>query len=839
MAGPLLGLRVLDLGTRTSTAWCSRQLADAGAEVHFLHSAAAAGPLYTEASAGTREYVLANKHPLQAPLEAVVHHLDEYDVVIDDLLPAHPLHETLATLARRHGLVHCSITAHGQSGSLAAVAGNDLTAYAQSGWAAINGTKGRLPLKGVADNASHQAGTLAAAAIVAALVARRVEGASAIAADDDHERIDVSERDVLVFTAAPAVLRAAMTGVLPERRGEVDFGSGPVPCKDGWFALPASRDRFWIEAMRFLGLPDLADDTELQQPWTRTRHRERYVARVHAALLQFTKQALFSGLGARRVIAGPVLTFDELATNEHLQARHWFRPHHGVVFPGAPFRLHAERNKTAEHDKDSAQPGLSVANETPAVLSAHAATVPRPRWRALHRPAAPPARPAKGALAGYRGVVLTQAWAGTLATELLALFGADVVQVEPFTRMDSWRGDFRVPMAAGLQDTPTALHPWNCNPLFNSVNLGKRSVTLDLSTPDGIAVFRQLVAGADFVAENFAPRVLNQLGIGFDALRELRPDIVLLSLSGYGNAGPWSAVPAIGGTIEPSSGMSALLGYPGEAPQNSGQMYPDALAGLNGFLALVLALAERARTGRGQHIDLSMQEACLSFLGGPWLDWQRLDWQRLDWQRLDSQRRGEQPEPMGNRHPHLCPHGIFATRGAGAEVRGGSDFIALACPDEPSFRALAVLAGRPDWCTRWKDAPARKADESAVESELAVWLGQQDGQGLCDRLRACGCMAAPVRQLLELLDDADLRARGCIAEVVHPETGTQAQVALPCVMARHPAHVAHPAPLHGEHTLAVLTERLGYTPARVLEMERAGVLSIGTPSAHRRTQTSR
>jgi len=180
-------------------------------------------------------------------------------------------------------------------------------------------------------------------------------------------------------------------------------------------------------------------------------------------------------------------------------------------------------------------------------------------------------------------VVLTQAWAGSYCTELLAMAGTDVIQLEVRKRPDSWRGTYSAPMASAVGAVETAEHPWNVNGLFNAVNLGKRSFTVDLSQPEGLEIYRALVAYADVIVENFSPRVLGNLGLSYEELKAIKPDVIVASLSAYGHDGPWANIPGIGGTIEPTSGMSALLGYADGQPLNSGQMYPDAVRDCTGF----------------------------------------------------------------------------------------------------------------------------------------------------------------------------------------------------------------------------------------------------------------
>lgn len=784
----LAGVRVIDLSRRYSAAWCSRLLADFGASVECTaaQSVAALGPRDATGRGIPGRYVLANKS-IKALADLDAAGLADYDVIIDDFRPgsAERAQLPLATVAVNcPRSIHCTLTAHGQSGALAAVDGNDLTADAASGWASVNGIEGRPPLKGSGFQASYQAGTLAAAAIVCALLERAHSGRG--------QHVDVGEVDVLACTFAPALLRAQYSGMSLAQRISVDFTNGPVPCRDGHFALTPSRERFWIEAMRVLGLEDLAADPQLQQPATRQKHRDRFIERVHAALLAFTKADLFAALAARQVIAGPAFDMAELEANPHLAARGYFTAHDGARFPGAPFRL-------------SASPWQLPASPPPATAGVRKrAAVTR---NAVPEPAA---TTGSGPLSGYRGVVLTQAWAGTLATQLLGMMGADIIQVEPFTRLDSWRGSYQAPVPPQLRSLPSAQRGWNCNPLFNSVNLNKRSLTLDLSKPQGAEMFRRLAATADFVAENFSPRVLGNLGLGYDALCRIKADTILLSLSAYGHSGPWSQVPGIGGTIEPSSGMSVLLGYDGEGPQNSGQMYPDPVAGLYGFLSLAIALAHRQRTGQGQFIDLSMQEANFTFIGEAWLEYALT---------------GNVPRARGNRHPDVAPHSIYP----GAAEDGTARWIAIAAADDASFAALARIAAHPQWLQRWPDNATRKADEAALDAEIAAWTQTQSVFALAAALQTAGVLAAPVRRAAELAH-GNLVDRGVVVPVTHPEAGIALQAAIPALFSRTPARVQRPAPCHGEHSDEVLRDVLGLSATEVDALVAAGVTTRGSPT---------
>ncbi len=781
-AATLDGLRVVDVGDRPSAAWCARLIADLGADVIGAEPAEG-NPLRHDPPAAA--YFLANRR--QTDLRSALSLAAEADVI----LTSESSPETsVAALGGLSGaaLIVC-ITAYGRGSTLAGQPGNDLTAYATSGWASMNGLAAREPLKGPGYNASFQAGTFAWAAVMAALLG-----------EPAGEVLDIAERDVLCSTFSPAILRQQYTG-LPEGRREIaDITAGPVPVADGYFALTMSRPHFWQSAMRILGLDDLAEVPELQASASRAQRKEQWADRVQQAMLGWKRKDLFDALAARRVIAGPVLDMADLEQNPQLVAREYFRaPDEDTASPrqpGPPARYGRTRWRLAR----------------PA--PAGGAGQPAPRFAGtglgLGRPApaAEPsaAAPAAGPLAGYRGLVLTQAWAGTYATELLALLGAEIVQVEARSRLDSWRGSGTSPVPAVLAERGTPGGAWDLNPLFNSVNMGKRSITLNLAAPEGVDLFRRLVPRFDFVVENFSPRVLGNLGIAYPDLRQLREDIVLVSMSAYGATGPWSPVPGIGGTIEPSSGMSAVLGYVDGPPLNSGQMYPDPVAGLYGLGAVLTALAHRRRTGEGQYVDVSMQEACATFVGDEWMRYQHT---------------GLPPARRGNRHPAYAPHGAF-------RCAGEDQWVALAAPDDAAWAAAArVLGGGELAARRFATAEGRLAGESDLEAAIGRATAGWDKRELAAALGAAGVIAAPVLDAGEVMTDSGLAARGVLRTVRHSLAGDATQAGLPLRMANTPLPPWEPAPLHGEHSLEVLQQELGLSEETYAALAAAGITGCG------------
>lgn len=790
-AAALAGLTVLDLSASFAGAWCARLLADFGATVLMRdpHPLRKVGPFDDAGLSIPARAALVNRRAVAlAPDDARWLALAAAaDVVVDSAGPGTPDRAWIDRLVAGCEAIHVVITPHGLTGVRATRPGNDLTAGARSGWASVNGLAGAPPLKPSGYQASYQAGTLAFAAAVSALIHRQQGGPA--------QRIDVAVDDVSAVTFAPGILRALYDGKPIKRKAAVDVTTGPVPVRDGYFALTITRPHFWRGASRLLGLGDLADDPRLQVTASRNAHAHLFVDRLQTAMLQWTKADLFARLSEIPVVAGPVFTMAELDTCEQLAARGYFTEVDGVRHPGAPFLM----SRTPFRLKSGVP---RAATDVDDVLAAAAR---RAKPAAASSPAA---RGGDGPLAGFRGVVLTQAWAGTLCTQLFGLLGAEVIQVEARSRNEGWRGgDYVLPLAPAVKERPTAAHSWNCDCRFNSVNLNKQSVTLDLDKEEGRDLFARLAAKADFVVENFSPRVMAKLGLDYEALRRIKQDLIYCSISGFGHSGPWSPLPAIGGTIEPACGMSALLGYEGGAPLNSGQMYPDPVAGLYAFGAIALALFHRGRTGEGQRIDLSMQEANLTFLSERWLEYALT---------------GRVPGPLGNRHPVFAPHGIYPAAGT-------DRWIALAAESEAEWQALCALAGRDDWRRRFPDNAARKAAENVLDGEIAAWTATQDRDVLAETLGAGGVIAAPVLDGLEVAAEPGFRARGTVVEVDHPEVGRWPQSAIPCVFSRTPARVRSAAPLKGAHSAAVLERLLGIDGAGYRRLEAAEVTGVAPP----------
>ncbi len=364
--GALNGVRVIDLSTSVSGAWCARMLADFGADVALYegpdgHPARSLAPFDGAGNSVIAEYVLANRRSavvdLEQPggLEAIHAAVESADVLVCSSSPGElkPLGLDFGSLNQLNPrVIMCSITTHGSSGTRASYPGNNLTTAALSGWASINGLRDRPPLKPGGLQASYCAGTMGYGSIVSALLTRRNHP------PHRGQFIDIAELEVMASTFAPALLTSQYEDEPQSRQEKVDMSTGPVPVKDGHFALTISRPHFWRDAMNVLGLDDLAEDPRWATSWYRKAHSDEYVDRAQDKLANWNKMDLFDALAALRVIAGPVLETDELADNVHLRAREFFRSPDGggPEFPGpafkmvaSPARLTRRAPRTGEH----------------------------------------------------------------------------------------------------------------------------------------------------------------------------------------------------------------------------------------------------------------------------------------------------------------------------------------------------------------------------------------------------------------------------------------------------------------------------------------------------------
>jgi crotonobetainyl-CoA:carnitine CoA-transferase CaiB-like acyl-CoA transferase len=399
-------------------------------------------------------------------------------------------------------------------------------------------------------------------------------------------------------------------------------------------------------------------------------------------------------------------------------------------------------------------------------------------------------------LSGIRVADFTWVWAGPHCTLQLARLGAEVIRVESATRPCVTR------MLPPFADFKPGL---NRSGYFNQYNQGKKSVTLDLKQPAALEAARRLCAASDVVVENFAAGVMERMGLAYERLRAARPDLVMISLSGYGAYGPDHDKVSYGPAQVPLSGLSSLTGYRGHPPMHVGVSYGDPTGGLHGAVAVLAALLHRKRTGIGQYIDLSQWETSIAVLGDA---------------LVGLSVNGTTPERDGNRVPHMAPHGVF-------RAAGEDRWIALTVEDDAGWQRLAALMGRADLAgdPRFRTLAGRKANEDDLDELVTAWTSTHEVEALTATLQAAGIAAFAAATNRELAGDAHLEASGAFTRFPHPEVGTRQHFGAPWRLSASAAGGQRAAPCVGADTEQVLRDVCGYAPDEIASLRAAGALS--------------
>ena len=397
---------------------------------------------------------------------------------------------------------------------------------------------------------------------------------------------------------------------------------------------------------------------------------------------------------------------------------------------------------------------------------------------------------------------LTQAWAGTFTTSLLGDMGAEIIKIEARNRPDVWRGVMSPEVAAlapqnylGRDPGPK---PYNRNSLFHGVNRNKYSVTLNLTMDEGVELFKGLSKHGDMVIENFTPRVMGNLGLGYDTLKEVNPAIIMISMPGYGATGPLKDCRGVGGTIEPMSGMSSLTGYTDGPPMNHGAMYPDPVAGMMAASALLMALHHQRRTGKGQFIDLSQQETSTSMLTSAIMDYSM---------------NGRVRKRRGNRHDYMAPHQNYP-------CRGEDEWIAIAVATDEEWQNLVQAMGIPAWAEdeKFRTVLARKDNEDELDRSIGEWSIQHDGYELMELLQSAGVAAGVVNPPSQTVDDPHLQARGFIEDLDYFDAGRFKTPGLAWKMSATPGRIRRTAPTLGQDSEYILGKHLDITAEQYREL---------------------
>ena len=752
----LSAYRVLDL-TDGACGFCGYLFGQLGAEVVLVeppggcsarHDAPLAdgeGLWFEAYGRGKASVVTDDLEDLLAGADFLIESFSTGESEARDLVP-----ESVA--ARHPYLIHISLTPFGKTGPKANWPATDLTVWAASGAHALAGDDDRAPVRTSVPQAALHAGADAVGAALIALYERHASGLG--------QHIDVSMQQSCAQAALSANLAVPNNGGQISRIAGGIAGVFPVrltwPCRDGYIALtllfgpaftePNARLMRWLFDEGAIGSDFAGRDwgDELALMFRGEKAPDDYFTlcdSIESFTRQYTQQELFEAGLTRGIYIAPTLDIAGLLSEPHFHARdYWHAIEGGMRVPG-PFA------------RFSATP-LNARGKAPALGSSR-----HPDWAPRSLPSGEPStsRP----LAGLKVLDFMWVIAGPFFTRVLTDYGATVIKVESSKRLEPARG------APTFKDNEPGL---DTGIPFQNFNAGKLGMTLDPNNEAARKIILELVQWADVVTESFSPKAMKAWGLDYESLRNVNPNLIMLSSCLMGQTGPRAQVPGYGNMAAAIAGFYDLTGWDDRSPAGPYLAYTDGVAPRFMLAGLMAALEHRRGTGEGQHIDLSQAEAAIHFLAPAILEYERTG---QIWHR------------MGNRDRNLQPHGVYPAAGDDA-------WIAIACVDDASRDALRSIVGELD------------------DGAIATWTITHTVSEAEAILIEAGVPAHGVQNSAECGADPQFAAREHFIEVPHTSEGAMVIENTRCKLSRTPGAPSHAGPELGEHNVYVLQEILGY-----------------------------
>ncbi len=672
------------------------------------------------------------------------------------------------------GLVYAAVTPFGSSGPKAGWPATDLTVAAAAGPMIQSGDRDRPPLRVDLPQTALHAGAEAAIGVLAALHERKRSGLG--------QFIDVSAQAAYAQATQSGII-AAPNNAGQFERSAVGAALGPLeirlfwPCKDGHVAITylfgAAIGPFTDRLMQYALEEGYCDQATRDKDWLNYTNlilsgQEpiseylRCCDVVGALCADKTKAELFQVAQERRLLLVPVSTMDDLDHNQHLTARSYWRE---LDRGGASLKFPGPFARLSETPIEYQRPAPMLGEHTDEVLAES-----RPAASLNTANAATPILPP---LSDLKMLDLMWVMAGPAGTRALCDFGVSTVRVESSTRIDTART-----LQPFIDDENT--QPEGSS-MFHNMNAGKRMITVDPANPEGRELILDLVRWADIVTESFTPRAMRGWDLTWDTIHEVNPRAIMMSSCLMGQDGPLSEFAGFGNLAAAFAGFTPLCGWPDRSPAGPFGAYTDYVAPRFASAALLAALHERDRTGRGQYIDVSQMEAAIHFLTPAFLLY-----------RLT----GEKWQANGNSDPDMSPHGVFA-------CEGDDRWVAIACRDDADRAALeTVLNGQ----------------------TLEDWTAARSTQDAMSALIAAGVPAHAVQDSAACFADPQLQHRNHFVELAHPTQGRSVVEGARIVFDRTPAARPAVAPTMGADNDAVLRDLLGYSDERIVNLAASGAL---------------
>jgi crotonobetainyl-CoA:carnitine CoA-transferase CaiB-like acyl-CoA transferase len=790
MSEALAHLRVVDL-TSPPNQLCARVFADLGAEVIKTEprggdSSRDQGPFFGDKRGPARSIPFTY---LNRGKKSVILDLSDEtdrqrlralairaDVLVEDRQPGELVQIGLGfeDLHRLHpGLVYVSITPFGQTGLFSHHLGGELVAQATGGVMFANGDPACRPAMAPYEVFSQLACLHAVFGALAALRARRSTG--------EGQHVDVSRQEVILYCQGAYIPIYAMQHEIPRRELLASLGGvNTYRCRDGYVNLAPFTSRHFMRLVQDVMHHRVLSDSRWSSRAVRQARRQEIDQHIAAYLATEERHAFAERAQRAGVPAVPVLRPDEFVEHPHTVARGFFRavqqPSLGIYRTAGPPVI---MGRTPWHvDRPAPQPGEHTDEILGALLTP----------QELHRqPEAWQPRPGPGqhgALGDLRIVDLTRAYAGPIATMFLGFFGAEVIKIE----------------SAELED---GRQPGDAN--FPELHRTKLSCTIDTRTPEGQALVKRLLMKSGIVVENFRPGVMERLHLSYDELRAVRPDLIMLSMPGFGNSGPLRDYYSYGQQVMGMTGLAYLWGHPeSPLPARPKYAFPDYVAAITGAVALMAALEHRDMTGEGQYIELSQVEALAHLLSVAYMEYTEL---------------GRVPSAMGNWNSTAAQHDVYPCRGDDA-------WCAIEVRSDRELAALMRAMGYPEWCRdeRFQTVLGCIQHKTELDRHIAAWTAVRTPRLVAKILQDAGVPAGIVATAEDLFYDPHLRQRGMIVAIDHPGAGRIEHAGVNVHLSATPGRADLPTPTKGEHNDYVFHAVLGLDAAERARLEAAEVL---------------
>ena len=795
-SGALAGLRVLDLTGRMG-GYCGLLLANLGAEVVLVEPPGgdpmrSQGPFKNDVA-----------HP-EGSISFAAYHTNKHGVVLD--LQVEGDRETFCSLARHAdvliedkpvgyldgvglgyrelktinpALVMTSITGFGLSGPYREFKAPNIVAFAMGGLMNLCGHPGRAPLVGPCDVAYHLGSVHAAFGTLVALYNRWNSGKG------DH--VEVSLQDVLVADPFLRIItRYSVTGEILERSGHSQSTTvaETYRCKDGYARIFCNQPDHWRRLVEWLGKPQELTDPKLEIVQNRFPLRPLLDKLIEARTSEYDVQAFFEEFQSQRLAAAPINSPSAFLNDEQTKHREFIVDvdhsylgcHH---FPGDPYKF-------SESPWRIERGAPSLGEHQQEVTSRFAR---QSSWSSQMDSPALPSAISHALFSGIRVLSFPTGIVGPALGSLLAEHGAEVISIEAGRTLRSPQRGQRFQVASDLES-----------------HRNKKRIAINMKHPEGLALAKKLIAVSDVVAENFSARVMASWGLDYPKMKEVRSDIIMASLQAFGQTGPRREFVSFGPILMAFSGMTYLwrdpeIERPGAACQTA---FPDYVAPSYGAIAIMAALHYRARTGKGQYIDLSQAESAASMIGGAY---------------LELLINGREPQPQGNLSSSAAPHGCY-------RCKGDDRWCVISVETEEEWQRFCEIVQHREWVTdlRFANRDARLTNSRDLDTLVESWTIQRTPHQVMVLLQRDGIAAGIVQTAEDLYRDPHLRERGFARDVCLPQAGFATRVGPTARLGE--SRISKEETVHsaGEDNEAVFGELLGLSSETIKDLTEREVL---------------